>query len=87
MASSAAATVRRAIKRADWATFNRSVVKGIGHAVGTVLVYALVAWIIVSYLRGRDASVQDTLRQAVSIRATQGMSIAASASASADGYR
>lgn len=66
-------------KRVDWPTFNRSVVKGVGHALGTVIVYALVAWAIISYIRGRSADPGDTLKQAVQLRVSQGAGLAVTA--------
>lgn len=50
----AAPRVRRlltTIKRADWPTFFRAVVKGVGAATGSIAVYGIAVWLLYRYMK------------------------------------
>ena len=65
-----------AIKTIDWQTFFRSVVKGVGGALGSIVVYGLVMWLIYRKMRKTDvgASVTDALGTTMRLR-SQGMGV------------
>ena len=60
-----------AVKRADWPTFFRSVIKGVGAALGSILVYGLVVWLIYRYMKKTNtgATAIDALKTTTQVRA------------------